>query len=138
MAGALHFTADPPIAHALSLAGIRAISGPALRLVLERRLAQIERHGYTTEHDAQHVGGEIAQGALAMLAHGVALQLGEDATDPLATGIASRLDMVAAEFWPFAEQLTRPTDRIHAYANAAAMLLAELDRLLAGEDGRDG
>lgn len=132
MITALHLTTGAPLARPIGMGGIAALTGPAFRALCAERLEQVERHGFTAAHDARHVDGEIAQGALAYLLAGMAAALGMD-DDPRAT------ETLAAAFnaWPFAGSGFRTGTPSECFIKAAAMLLAEVDRIEAQDAATD-
>ena len=133
----LHLTrpADA-IAGARSLDGIRAISGPAIVRVLRERLEQIERHGHDAAHDDVHDAGEIGHAAFAYLAAGLSADM-RGALGPLADSAAA-LAATADAVWPWEPELFRPHDYETCLTKAAAMILAELDRVARAKEARHG
>lgn len=127
----VHIVATPPVASAMTEDSAVAITGPAVGLVLRKRIRQIETHGYTPAHDLAHDGSEIALGAMAFVHAGLALAYGVDATRPFAVAAAREFDAIVQSAWPFDGELNPPGDEVECYVNAAAMLLAEIDRVLA-------
>jgi hypothetical protein len=84
-------------------------------IVLERQ-RQIEAEGWTADHDAQHIGEELAFAA-------ICYALPQDyKTD----GVHS--------FWPWDQELWKPSpdDRIRELTKAGALIAAEIDRLRSG------
>jgi len=94
-------TAQPPL-HAWSSQG-------AMDVLAERR-RQIEAEGWTPEHDDEHDGGELA---LAAACYATASPDGFS-------------DLVQ---WPWEEEAWKPKDRRRNLIKAAALLLAEIERL---------
>lgn len=128
----LHLTQREPIAVALQQESRRVLSGEALSRLLRERIEQVERHGYTRSHDADHQEGEIGLGALAYLCAGLAVELG-DGFDEAAARQAACLDS-AANVWPWPRELFRPHDYETCLVKAGAMILAELDRKIAARE----
>ena len=114
---ALVLSSGDPLARAMTMDGIAALTGPAVRLVMQERMEQVERHGHTCAHDDQHRHGEIAYAARAY----VTASFYDEAGD-IAMGQARTQ-------WPFAPHEFRPGTPIECLVKAAAMLLAEIDRL---------
>jgi hypothetical protein len=114
---ALHLIQSPPVVASADMRAIAAITGPAAQAVLRERMDQVERHGFDTLHDDAHNAGEIAEGAIAYALHGLALETDRPNEAENATS-----------YWPFADMF-RPTDAIACYVKAAAMLMAEADRI---------
>lgn len=93
----------------------------ALRDVQDERARQISREGWKPEHDDQHTDG-----ALAMAGASYALRTmtyDEDSTTQLV------LRLRPPSFWPFASHWWKPTTRRRDLVKAAALLLAEIERL---------
>ena len=93
--------APPPIAWA----------SDALRDVAAERRRQIEAEGWTPAHDDEHAAGEMAEAA-ACYALGAMFISGAD-------------DFI----WPWELQWWKPKDRRSNLVRAAALLLAEIERL---------
>jgi hypothetical protein len=88
----------------------------AARDVLAERARQIGREGWTTKHDDAHSGGEMAQAA-------ACYALGTPAVrDPFGSGDVVKL-------WPYGNEWWKPRDRRSNLVRAAALLLAEIERL---------
>lgn len=116
---ALHLVTTPPIARARSAAATEILRSPALAAFIRERLEQIEKHGFTPDHDQQHGAGELALGAVAYVRAGLADYLG-DIADPAISE--------AFSLWPWPD-LFRPTDYRGNLVKAIAMLWAEIDRI---------
>lgn len=118
-----------PIVVATTEDGSAALSSPAVIAVLRERLEQVERHGFTSHHDALHDHAEIAQGALAYLCAGLAMEIGDSFAGEDAARAAAHLDG-AATIWPYEREMFRPTGYAECLIKAAAMLIAEADRAI--------
>lgn len=129
MAISLHFITEPPIVSATSTDAIAALQSPAIASVLRERLEQVERHGYSPAHDAEHEEAQIGQGALAYVCAGLAIEMGDTFEGEEAARSAAYLDG-AVGIWPWESELFRPTDYATCLVKAAAMLIAELDRVI--------
>lgn len=116
---ALHIVSEPPLASSADMGAIYAITGPAARLILRERMDQVEKHGFDIAHDDAHSDGEIVEGALAYVMAGAAIDADR----------ASHVPGIEASHWPWSE-LFKPTDALTCYVKAAAMLMAEADRLI--------
>lgn len=93
--------------------------GGVARIAAERR-RQVEREGWTPEHDDTHGNGEMAQAALSYIeAHLSRLYDPEEPPE-----VESRLD------WPWDEKWWKPKNAIRDLERAGALIAAELDRLL--------
>ncbi len=79
----------------------------AARDVLEERRRQVSAEGWTPEHDDQHKTGELAKAA---------------------TCYASVYPL-AASYWPWDLKWWKPSDRRRNLVKAAALILAEIERL---------
>ena len=88
----------------------------AARDVLAERRRQIEKEGWTPEHDDQHVNGGLAAAAACY-----AMQAANDTR-----GIATRI--VPAP-WPWARRWWKPKDQRRNLVKAAALILSEIERL---------
>lgn len=116
---ALVLLRDAPLVVPTTAEGADAIASPAVVAVLRERLRQVEAKGYDPHHDDLHDDAEIARGALAFLLLGLAEE----------TGDVAGFDR-AAQLWPFADELPLPGDYPDCLIKAAAMLIAELDRVI--------
>ncbi len=85
--------------------------------VTRERLRQIEREGWTPEHDAEHDGGSLAEAAVMYARYGYG-PLHPAGSPPLG--------------WPWHKDWWKPTpgDRVRALEKAGALIAAEIDRLL--------
>lgn len=90
--------------------------------VLAERRRQIEVEGWTPEHDDEHHVGEMAQAAAAY-ADDSALRL-QGAPADIVAGPGD-----PPEPWPWDEAWWRPGDPRRMLVKAAALLLAEIERL---------
>lgn len=102
-----HFTGEDCVDHLLSrLEAFGAVVG---EIAAERR-RQIEREGYTTAHDDEHDRGELAYAAAAYVVVDLPSHHG------------------AETFWPWDDGF-KPKDRRSNLVRAAALLVAEIERL---------
>lgn len=85
--------------------------------VLAERRRQIELEGWTPEHDDEHGNGEMARAAAtyALYDFGVA-------------GV-QRIVGLDGVLWPWSLRWLKPKGRRHNLVRAAALLLAEIERL---------
>jgi len=83
-----------------------------LELVAEERTRQINKHGYTSEHDDDHVDGELA-----------------DAAACYANTINSNDELI--KYWPYEPEYLKKEEKTRKdqIITACAMLMAEYDRL---------
>lgn len=95
-----------------------------IELIAEERQRQIEKEGWTKEHDAQHVNNELANAAATY------------AMDPECREALTKLvyDCELTKIpptWPWSDELYKPSpdDRIKELMKAGALIAAEIDRL---------
>lgn len=86
--------------------------------VLAERQRQVEAEGWTDEHDDAHWAGELASAGMGY-AQSAACQLSHDG-EPL-DGLPL--------FWPWAAEWWKPKNPRRDLVRAAALLLAEIERL---------
>lgn len=91
-----------------------------IELIAAERQRQIEKEGWTVEHDRQHKNGELAQAASCYA-------MKRCVTDPFQAPIQ----------WPWSLEYWKPTpdNRIKELTKAGALIAAEIDRLTALGDG---
>ena len=94
-----------------------------VEMIRKHRTEQIHKHGYTTDADAAHTGGELVAGALCYLIS--ALNVAADQTDEFAEDVSSR--------WPesLAGGYKRRDSLLENLVRAGAMIAAEIDRMVA-------
>lgn len=87
-------------------------------LIAEERIRQMSEEGWTLEHDAIHIGGELSTAAAcyAELGRGKLI---------LPSG------KCIPEGWPWESGWWKPTTRIRDLVKAGALIAAEIDRLQA-------
>lgn len=98
-------------------AGLAVLEGPALRAIVRERLDQVEKHGFTLDHDLGHSPQALGLAALTYL---------DVAIDQL-NGIGIRAS--AAAKWPFADGFNPVADIRGNIAKATAIAWAMLDRV---------
>jgi len=102
---------------------IMALDGAAARDVIAERRRQIEAEGWTSWHDDQHHRGEMAMAA-ACYAHPervfIARQL---------AGRGYETYTSYRDAWPWADEWWKPRGRRRDLVRAAALILAEIERL---------
>jgi len=86
----------------------------AASLLLHERLRQIEKEGYTSEHDDHHIGGELAFAAAAYAYAG---------------GCEDGARLVPSVFWPWNLDDWKSRSKRVCLIKAGALILAELERL---------
>lgn len=106
------------------------------RIAAERH-RQIEELGYTPEHDAHHMEGDMGYVAACLAAPSTIYLFKVENQD---TAERSRGLVHWVEPWPSGwprKQITNRADRIRELEKAGAVIAAEIDRLLAQEDEDD-
>lgn len=99
-----------------------------VELVADERQRQIEKEGWTAEHDAEHVCGELTDAAVMYAIRGY----WKKRIDPMIVGI----DEMPGIMWPFSMESFKPSNepwpdgRIRDLVKAGALIAAEIDRLL--------
>jgi hypothetical protein len=93
----------------------RAMNG--LTLIAQERTRQMAREGYSAQHDAQHVGDELALAAAVY-----------------AVPASVRVTAGMMRLWPFDWYFRpEPEDRVRELVKAGALIAAEIDRLQASD-----
>lgn len=88
-------------------------------LIIAERQRQIAVEGWTPEHDAEHVMGEMIGAAITYAGH--ALEIVSDHELPTAD---------SEEYWPWEKKWWKPSpDPIRNLVIAGALIAAEIDRL---------
>lgn len=100
--------------------------------VLAERQRQIDAEGWHADHDDAHGNGEMAMAAACYAAHSSVWQAIEHTTVKDKPGLAQRL-VSAQEFvhrmWPWGKAWWKPKDDRRNLVRAAALILAEIERL---------
>jgi hypothetical protein len=100
---------------------------PGTILIERERERQIEAEGWTSVHDAQHVGGELADAAACYADIAASITRGAS-VEELRPLILDGFDSMLT--WPFDEDDFKPTeDAIRNLVKAGALIAAEIDRL---------
>lgn len=81
----------------------------AMTDVIEERRQQTTREGYSDSHDDSHLGGELALAGAAYAINGA--------------GYTGR------RMWPWSEQWWKPKSKRQDLVRAAALVIAEIERL---------
>lgn len=89
-------------------------TGPAITDVIAERLRQIGDEGWTAEHDDEHGDGSMAIAA---------------ACYALPPGMRQMTEMSCPWGWPWSPEWWKPKDRRKDLVRAAALLLAEIERM---------
>lgn len=109
----------------------------AIELISEKCKSNVEKHGYTAQHDNTHVGGELSQAAACLADVSSAMVRGASA-DELKFAYVG-FDAGVSWPWPktnedadtLGEEEYMPIDEnvIENLVNAGALIVAEIDRL---------
>lgn len=97
-------------------------------LIAQERARQIEKEGWTAEHDAEHVCGELTDAAVMYAMR----KYWKDRINPMIVG----KEGMPGFMWPFGEESFKPSNeswpdgRIRDLVKAGALIAAEIDRLL--------
>lgn len=114
--------AGKAIEHDRSAEASATTSTSAARDVLAERKRQVEVLGWTIQHDDQHDSGELAGAGAAYALHAA------DALHPQSQGDAYR-DGSIPHGWCWADAWWKPAAPRHSLVKAAALILAEIERL---------
>ncbi|MDD5484219.1 MAG: hypothetical protein PHP98_11320 [Kiritimatiellae bacterium] len=106
-----------------------SIMKTGIELIAEERKRQVEEEGWKAEHDAAHIGGELARAAACYAL-------------PQVMSLQSELISVVVDrgvFWPWSIKCFKPTkdDRVRELQKAGALIAAEIDRRLASKNQVD-
>jgi hypothetical protein len=90
-----------------------------IELIAEERQRQIEKEGWTPEHDDQHNTGDLAHAAAAYASAELYRRTTSEGYDN------------TPHIWPFERKWWKPTpeNRIRELQKAGALIAAEIDRL---------
>lgn len=90
-----------------------------IELISEERKRQIEKEGWSAEHDSSHYEGELAIAASIYAAPDNIRDYGDDH------------EYEVPYFWPWDKEWWKPSpeDRIRELVKAGALIAAEIDRL---------
>lgn len=92
----------------------------AARDVLDERARQVSEEGFTAEHDDLHEDAELARAAVVYARH---------AYSPPKMEYSADLAEIIPEGWPWALYWFKPQGPRHDLVKAAALILAEIERL---------
>lgn len=92
-----------------------------IELIAEERQRQIEKEGWTAEHDAEHKEGELANAA-------AYYAMTEDTIDFIDNEWGNDMHL---HIWPFELKWLKrtPENRVRELQKAGALIAAEIDRL---------
>lgn len=95
--------------------------------IAAERARQIAKEGWSAKHDDEHTDGSLSRAAACYAAQASAMQRVKDDVD-LAT--YRGLDYPTGQFgWPWAAKWWKPKDPRRDLVRAAALIVAEIDRL---------
>ena len=95
-----------------------------IELIAEERKRQVEKEGWSAEHDSDHWRGELADAA-------ACYTLGKSAMEKYFNdGIGGEIKLTI-NLWPWEKKWWKPTrkDRIKELTKAGALIAAEIDRI---------
>ena len=94
-----------------------------VELIAEERIKQVEKDGWTSEHDAEHNSGELVDAAVSycISSPDFEINIGNAYTDVKAK----------IAIWPWSIKAWKPSpkNRIRELVKAGALIAAEIDRL---------
>ena len=104
-----------------------AFPSPAVKLISAERARQLEVEGWTLGHDQQHDCNELARAAQSYLGHyiGRSWVIGTPNDDYGHAGMP--------DCWPWDGDSWKPKEPIRDLVRAAALIAAEIDRLMRNE-----
>lgn len=94
--------------------------------VIDERLRQQNVEGWTPEHDDQHAVGEIAKAAAA---YAIVAALPDRLRANVSGNCSIENDGTLRVLWPWSRSWWKPKTRRQDLVRAAALLLAEIERL---------
>lgn len=90
--------------------------------IAAERCRQIEAEGWVPKHDDAHRKGELAGAAACYAMHGLEHRIGD-------AFLAQNVSNLTRALWPWAPSWWKPKDRRRDLVRAAALLVAEIERL---------
>lgn len=104
------------------------IESGVARIAAERQ-RQIEKEGWTPEHDGKHDGGELADAAACYATIGSVHNRGASVDEIREFYTDGMADSILA--WPFEDEWFKPSeDPLRNLEKAGALIAAEIDRIL--------
>lgn len=100
----------------------------AIADIRAERCRQMHAEGWTPEHDDTHAAGELAKAAACYALNSALPEITREvaALDPE----TRTHDLVfLRRYWPWASEWWKPKDRRHDLVRAAALIVAEIERL---------
>jgi hypothetical protein len=101
----------------------------AIEDVIAERRRQIDEEGWTPEHDDEHDGGELAAAGAAYAINAA------DQLHPMSQGDGGNDQPI---FWPWAPEWWKPKGPRRDLVRAAALIIAEIEKLDRAEATADG
>ena len=103
-----------------------------VELIAEERKRQVEKEGWTPEHDAEHDEGEMVDAAICYAIGDTQIK-----HEPL-MDYPNKIT-VYQNFWPWHLQYWKPSpkDRVRELTKAGALIAAEIDRLQMNSETAD-
>jgi hypothetical protein len=99
---------------------VQRLHSPGVQRISDERMRQILQEGFTAEHDDQHTGHEMVKAAVA---YASIIEIVESGQHKVASTVPP--------LWPWDKEWWKPsTDPIRNLEKSAALLAAEIDRLL--------
>lgn len=113
------------VAVALIVTLYRVLRNPAVRMLIDERTRQVEREGWTPEHDDEHARGEMAAAA-------ACYAMPNDVRGELVPTSGSFRVSVRDVVWPWGSAWWKPVpnNRVHELVKAGALIIAEIEREL--------
>lgn len=117
---------------------------PAIKAIAAERARQIEKEGWSPEHDDNHSRGELARAAACYALQAAQRSDETPYEDRPGRRRWRRTHLVIVRFWPWGWGWWKPVDRQRDLEKAGALIAAELDRVIRAaalakqEGGRDG
>jgi hypothetical protein len=104
------------------------VAGEGAARIVKERIRQKVSEGWTPEHDARHMEGQLSVAAACYAVHDIALDLG-DGIGPFPVGVEFA---AGGDAWPWATgwDKRRKHSRMRRLEIAGALIAAEIDRLV--------
>lgn len=89
----------------------------------------MEIEGFDSRHDAGHMAGELALAGAVYAAHHANASMLEQRAHPHFEALLRHSEMFVRHSWPWGSSWWKPKGNRHDLVKAAALILAEIDRL---------